>query len=268
MSKELMVVERENELFGKVRFVQINNKEYAFGVDVAKALGYVRASKAISDNCKGILVKDTIKNNGGYCEKLIPEGDIYRLIVKSKLPQAEKFERWVFDEVLPQIRQTGGYIPIKEEDSEAEIMAKALLIAQNTLEKKDKIIVNQRKEIEEKDKIIKEDKPLVDFATQVVKTSDNITMSQFAKVIKDENIKLGRNKLFEWLRNNTYLRANNEPYQRYIDMNIFVTTEKVIKTPYGDKLTFQTFVTPKGQIYLVEKLRKEFCLECNNKNIA
>lgn len=131
---------KNNPLFGDVRFVSIEGKPYAVANDVAKALGYADCPKAVRTHCKGVA-KTSIPTNGGNQEvKVIPEGDIYRLIIRSKLPQAEKFERWVFDEVLPQIRQTGGYIPIKEEDTDAEIMAKALLIAQKTIEKKDKLI--------------------------------------------------------------------------------------------------------------------------------
>lgn len=110
MAKQLSIITKESELFGEVRFVIINDKEYAFGVDIAKALGYARPSKAVSDNCKGILKEDTIKNKGGYCEKLIPESDIYRLIFGSTLKEAEKFQDWVFDEVLPSIRKHGAYI--------------------------------------------------------------------------------------------------------------------------------------------------------------
>lgn len=105
---------------------------------------------------------------------------------------------------------------------------------------------------------IEEDKPLVDFGNQVSKASNSIDMGQFAKVIKDEHIKLGRNQLFDWMRDNDYLRKNNEPYQQYINQNIFETKEYTYKTPYGVKTGIKTLVTGKGQIYLVEKLRKEF----------
>ena len=129
-----------NNEFGAVRTIEINNKPYFCGSDVAKALGYAIPSKAINTHCKGVS-KMEIPTAGGKQEmQIIPEGDVYRLIIKSKLPSAERFESWVFDEVLVQIRQTGGYIPVKETDSDEEILAKALLIANRTLEKKDKLI--------------------------------------------------------------------------------------------------------------------------------
>lgn len=100
----------ENSKFGQVRIIEKDGKPYFVGSDVAKALGYAIPHKAVQTHCKGVL-KWNIPTNGGNQEMLIiPEGDVYRLIVRSQLPDAEKFERWVFDEVLPAIRQTGGYI--------------------------------------------------------------------------------------------------------------------------------------------------------------
>ena len=95
----------ENEEFGKVRTVEIEGKIYFVGNDIATSLGYKRTADAITAHCKG-SVKYRYLTNGGEQElKVITEGDIYRLIVKSKLPSAERFEKWVFDEVLPSIRK-------------------------------------------------------------------------------------------------------------------------------------------------------------------
>ncbi len=98
----------QNEEFGKVRTVDIDGKTYFVGKDVANALGYSNPRDAISRHCKGVVKHDSFKE-GGQEVALLPEGDIYRLIIKSQLPSADKFERWIFDEVIPQIRQTGGY---------------------------------------------------------------------------------------------------------------------------------------------------------------
>lgn len=106
-----------NPEFGQVRTVTINERDYFYGVDVASALAYERPSKAVSDHCKGILTWDTIKNAGGYPEKLILLGDVCRLIVKASeqsqnkviKEKADKFERWIYDEVLPSIHKTGTY---------------------------------------------------------------------------------------------------------------------------------------------------------------
>lgn len=98
----------QNEEFGQVRTVDIDGKTYFVGKDVANALGYSNPRDAISRHCKGVVKHDSFKE-GGQEVSLLPEGDIYRLIIKSQLPSADKFERWIFDEVIPQIRQTGGY---------------------------------------------------------------------------------------------------------------------------------------------------------------
>lgn len=120
MSNELQIF--ENAEFGKVRTVLLAGKPYAVGIDVARALGYAKPSQAIIDHCKGIR-KSGIPSKGGIQEtNVIPEGDIYRLIVKSNLPSAERFESWVFDEVLPQIRKTGSY---GKPMSQVEILAQA-----------------------------------------------------------------------------------------------------------------------------------------------
>lgn len=105
---ELMIF--DNEMFGEIRFVEVDGKPYAVGKDIAEALGYKRPSDAIAQHCK-YTVKHRIVDNTGFEQpmNIIPESDVYRLIIKSKLPSAEKFETWVMDEVLPTIRKTGSY---------------------------------------------------------------------------------------------------------------------------------------------------------------
>lgn len=138
-----------SELFGEVRFAEVDGKPYAVANDVAKALGYTNPSKATNDHCKNSIKvwgNDSLGRRQEF--KAIPEGDIYRLIIRSKLPGADKFERWVFDEVIPQIRKTGGYIPVTQEMSDAEIMARALEISQKTIKQKNAIIKEQEERIE------------------------------------------------------------------------------------------------------------------------
>lgn len=145
--KELTIM--ASELFGEVRFAEVDGKPYAVANDVAKALGYTNPSKATNDHCKNSIKvwgNDSLGRRQEF--KAIPEGDIYRLIIRSKLPGADKFERWVFDEVIPQIRKTGGYIPVTQEMSDAEIMARALEISQRTIEQKNTIIKKQEERIE------------------------------------------------------------------------------------------------------------------------
>lgn len=120
-----------NPILGDLRTVIVNGKEYFFGVDIASMLMYKRPRKAVSDNCKGVLVEDSFKNNGGYAEPLIPEGDIYRLIIKAGQQgnskeikdKADKLEKWIFDEVLPSIRKTGTYMMPQTTDGKIALLA-------------------------------------------------------------------------------------------------------------------------------------------------
>lgn len=98
-----------NEEFGEVRMTEIDGKPYFVATDVATALGYINPRKAVNDHCKGVTKRDTPTSSGVQQMSYINEGDLYRLIMKSKLPSAEKFESWVMDEVLPSIRKTGSY---------------------------------------------------------------------------------------------------------------------------------------------------------------
>ena len=98
-----------------IRTVEVDGKPYFVANDIAAALGYKRAADAVTAHCKGSVKRRYLTDGGEQEVKVIPEGDVYRLIVRSKLPAAEKFEKWVFDEVLPSIRKSGGYIVGQEQ---------------------------------------------------------------------------------------------------------------------------------------------------------
>lgn len=236
----------ENSEFGSVRTVDFNGKTYFVANDVAKALGYVETAKAIRTHCKGVSEMDIPTNGGIQKVKIITEGDIYRLVIKSKLPEADKFERWIFDEVLPSIRKHGLYA-VDELINNPELAIKAFTALKEEREKR--LAAEQ---------VIEEQRPLVDFANKVSDSSNLIDMGKMAKLLKDEHINIGRNRLFDWLRRKEILMRNNIPYQRYIDDGYFQVKESVYQTPYGTKTQQTTFVTGKGQIYITEKLRKEY----------
>lgn len=136
-----------NSMFGDIRTTVIDGKVLFCGNDVAKALGYSNTRDAISRHCKGVVKCDILTNSGTQSVSFIPEGDVYRLIIRSKLPSAEKFENWIFDEVLPQIRKTGGYIPVSSQDDDLTIMAKAHQILERTLKQKEAIIQQQSQQL-------------------------------------------------------------------------------------------------------------------------
>lgn len=106
-----------NEKFGRVRIIMVDNKPMFLANDEAKALGYTNPRKAIGDHCKGVTKRDTPTVSGHQLVSYIPESDVYRLVMRSKLPQAEQFQDWVCDEVLPTIRKTGGYVAAHDNDT-------------------------------------------------------------------------------------------------------------------------------------------------------
>jgi len=224
-----------NPEFGQVRAIEKDGKTYFVGIDIARALGYSNPSKAVIQHCKGVT-KLGIPSQGGVQEtNCITEGDMYRLITHSELPSAEKFETWVFDEVLPSIRQNGGYIANQENLSDAEILAKAVIVAQNV--------------IAQKDKLISEMKPKAEFFDTVASSKTAIPMDQVAKVIGKKGI--GRNKLFAILRDKRILDRGNIPYQEYVDRGYFRVVEQKYTTPNGEThINIKTLVYQKGVDYI------------------
>lgn len=241
----------KNDQFGEIRTIEENGNVLFCGSDVAKALGYTNPSKALGDHCKGVTKRYTPTNGGKQELSFVPESDLYRLAFSSKLPAAEKFTDWVTEEVLPTIRKTGGYVANDElflatylpnADEATKAMFSATLATMRSLNEK-----------------IERDKPLVQFAEHVGSTSDCLTIRQFAKIVNDETIPLGEKRLFKWLRERKYLDQNNVAYQRYIDSGYFNVREVSKNTVVGARVFPQTIVTGKGQIYLLSKLREEFC---------
>lgn len=104
---------------------------------------------------------------------------------------------------------------------------------------------------------IEEDKPKVTFVDAIKESDDSIDVGSFSKIVKDEGIDLGRNKLFLWLRNNKYLMKNNQPYQKYIDMDIFELIEYSYLLGGETKIGLKTLVTTKGQVYLINKMKDQ-----------
>lgn len=241
----------ESEEFGRVRTVEINGNPCFVANDVARALGYKRPADAVTAHCKG-SVKHRYLTDGGEQElKLIPEGDVYRLIVRSKLPSAERFESWVFDEVLPSIRKNGGYIAGQESLSDDELMAKAVLVAQKKIAERDAIIAQQAQKIEA-------DRPKTIFADAVSTSKTSILIGDLAKLICQNGHQIGQKRLFQWMRDHGYLMkigaSYNMPTQRYMEQGLFEVKERSIQNPDGSvRITKTTTITGKGQLYFINK---------------
>lgn len=240
-----------NEEFGKIRTVEKNDVVYFAGSDVAKALGYAIPHKAVQTHCKGVLKWNIPTDSGNQDVLFITEGDVYRLIMRSKLPSAERFESWVMDEVLPSIRKNGGYIAGQETMTDDELLAKALMVANNKIAERDRIIEHQKAKIEY-------DRPKTIFADAVATSNTSILVGDLAKIICQNGVQIGQKRLFAWLRENGYLMKNgssyNMPIQRYVQQGLFEVKERSIQNPDGSvRITITPKVTGKGQLYFVNK---------------
>lgn len=241
----------KNEEFGKIRTVEKNDVVYFAGSDVAKALGYAIPHKAVQTHCKGVLKWNIPTDSGNQDVLFITEGDVYRLIMKSKLPSAERFESWVMDEVLPSIRKNGGYIAGQETMTDDELLAKALMVANNKIAERDRIIEHQKAKIEY-------DRPKTIFADAVATSNTSILVGDLAKIICQNGVQIGQKRLFAWLRDNGYLMKSgssyNMPIQRYVQQGLFEVKERSIQNPDGSvRITITPKVTGKGQLYFVNK---------------
>ena len=249
MSNEIKIF--ENEEFGSVRTMEINGVPYFVGKDVAEILGYSNSRKAIADHVdeedkNTVTIRD---GKGNPNQTVINESGLYSLILSSKLPNAKKFKRWVTSEVLPAIRKTGSYYIQSKPDSYTieDPAARARRWAEEYEEKK---------ALEAK---IEEQKPLVEYAEHIQASKDVIDMKSMAKLASKNGIKIGRNKLFSFLRDRKILDRENIPYANYMDKEWF----QVVESPYtfnnGDvKIIRTTLVSPKGQIGIIRQLKKYY----------
>jgi anti-repressor protein len=246
-----------NSEFGEIRAVEVDGKPYAVGVDVARALEYSSPSKAVIDHCKGIT-KLGIPSAGGIQEtNVIPEGDIYRLIIKaadqSRNPdikaKAARFETWVFDEVLPCIRKHGAYLtPTKLEEmmNDPDAWIKVLTALKEERAAKEQLQLQAAA-----------DKPKVVFADAVSVSDGTILIGELAKILKGNGIEIGQNRLFEKLRQNGYLIKRqgtdyNAPTQRAMELGLFRVKETAITHSDGHvTISKTTKVTGKGQQYFI-----------------
>lgn len=173
----------QNEQFGEVRVAGTSEEPLFCAKDIAAALGYSDTNDAVSRHCKsGVKVFYPHTNGvGGVNLVYIPEKDVYRLIMRSKLPDAEKFQDWICDEILPSIRKTGGYLITKEEDTPETIMARALLIAKDALDRKQTMIdqMHERNQLQAKE--LKQAAPKVEYYDTALNGQGTYSATDIAK---------------------------------------------------------------------------------------
>lgn len=239
----------KNKEFGQVRTVVLDNKPYFIGKDVAVILGYSNPrdalAKHVDDEDKGVAKCDTL---GGY-QKLtvINESGLYSLILSSKLPNAKKFKRWVTSEVLPSIRNHGLYA-VDEVLSNPDMLINALTALKN--ERQKRLAAETQ---------IKEMHPKALFSDAVSVSNTTILIGELAKILNQNGIDIGANRLFCWLRKNGYLISRkgadwNMPTQKSMKLGLFKIKETVVTHSDGHtSISKTTKVTGKGQQYFVNK---------------
>ena len=241
--------------FGDIRTTEIDGKPYFVANDVARALGYKRPADAVTAHCKG-SVKHRYLTDGGEQElKVIPEGDIYRLTVRSKLPSAEKFEKWVFDEVIPSIHQYGAYMT--EQTIEKALASPDFLIQLATKLKDEQ---TRRKEAEAeirvKDQIIGELKPKADYYDEILKNPGLVTITQIAK-----DYGMSGKKMNRILHELGIQYKQSEQWLLYSDYHCLGYTQSevtdIIRSDGTPDVKLLTKWIMKGRLFLYNKLKEK-----------
>lgn len=246
-----------NKEFGTMHSIIKNNEPWFMGKDAADALKYTNTPKAIRDHVDGEdKLTERIVLSGQKREVIfINESGLYSLILSSKLPTAKKFKHWVTSEVLPAIRKTGGYIPVNPGMSDMEVLARAVLISRKTID----VLKEKNKLLETENEAMK---PKALFADAYAATKDGILVGAMAKMLRQNGIEIGQNRLFRILREKGYLMKSGEdknmPTQRSMDRGWFRIKARTITTPDGSSRSTRTvLVTGKGQQYFVNLFLKE-----------
>lgn len=241
-----------NSEFGEVRVLEINSEPWFIGKDVAEVLGYKNGSRDINrhvdEDDRQNYQNGTLESNRGLT--IINESGLYSLILSSKLPNAKKFKKWVTGEVLPTIRKHGMYATEELLDNPDLLISVA----------KELKFERERRKLLEAER--ETNKPKVLFADSVQSSKKSILVGELAKLIKQNGVDIGQNRLFAWLRKEGYLISRkgesfNLPTQRSMELGVLEIKESTHINPDGSiRLTKTPKVTGKGQIYFINKFRK------------
>nr|WP_088325611.1 phage antirepressor [Bacillus cereus] len=242
-----------NEEFGQVRTVIQGEDVWFVAKDVAEVLGYNNTSKAIQmhvdeDEKADLPIWDGRQNRN---QKVINESGLYSLILSSKLPSAKKFKKWVTSEVLPSIRKHGAYMTDQVLEQAVTNPDFAIGLLTKLKEEKEKLAAAQQQIVQQQ--------PLVTFAKACMQSNESLKVSEVAKLAAKHNIKIGQRQLFTKLREwNLIFKRSTEPTQSAVEKGYFEIAQGVKQKPSGEPFTWTTtYVTPKGQAYIIDRLKKE-----------
>ena len=238
--------------FGDLRTHQTESSSVWFCLsDVANALGLEQVSRLKSRlDEKGVTTIKTLTKGGMQDLNFINEPNLYRCIFQSRKAEAEQFQNWVFEEVLPSIRQSGGYLATTQDDTPELIMARALQVAQATIERHQQQLEQANERISLQANQIQKLRPKADFADAAFKAEGNVDIGQAAKIL---GLPFGRNTLFRKLREKGVLfGSKNEPKQKFVDAGYFLLTElpPIKRENHPDLIVMKCICTQKGLAYI------------------
>lgn len=246
----------------EVRTILVNNEPFFVGKDVAETSGYSNTAKAIRDH---VDIEDRrseriVHPSGGTQDSVvINESGLYSLILKSKLPNAKKFKRWVTSEVLPSIRKHGAYMT-------DDALAKALTSPEFGIRLLTEL-KNERDQKEQAQQQLKAQEPQIVFAKSVEVSQNSVAVKVLATILKQNGVSIGQNRMFQWLREHKYLSSRpgkswNMPTQKSMDKGLFELKANTYFHNNGvPETNYTPLVTGKGQIYFVNKFKNEFLCE-------
>lgn len=248
----------QNRMFGTVRVVEHNGKPWFVASDVARALGYENPSRDVQRHCRKVnkITQTTDSVGPPITLLIIPESDVYRLVMRSNLPSAERFQDWLVEEVLPALRRRGFYgVPALPDFSDPVAAARAWADKeeQRLLQEQKRLALEQRME---------EVRPKVVFAESIEVAKTSILVGEMAKLIKQATgYDIGQNRFFEWLRNRGYLHKEgsqtNMPTQRSMDAGWMEIKEGTRIGSSGEShITRTPKITGKGQIYFINLFKR------------
>lgn len=248
----------QNPAFGSVRTLTENGETLFCGVDIAKPLAYKNIPDALARHCKGIVKRDTLTNGGKQEMIFITEGDVYRLIARSKLPAAEAFERWIFDEVLPSIRKHGAYLTpqtLERIVGDPDFGIRLLTELKAERERRQRLQADNAALQAQ----IEADAPKVMWATVAEGSERGTLIREFCKYLRPFGVEIGEKRMFADMRDGGWLvkaegRDRNTPTQKAVDMGLFTVRETAIAKPDGTTVTRTTpLLTEKGKQYFAKR---------------
>lgn len=244
----------KNESFGEVRVAGTSEQPEFCLLDVCKVLD-LDSSQVMKRLDDGVVTIHPITDSMGRERQanFVNEDGLYDVILDSRKPQAKAFRKWITSEVLPSIRKTGNY-SVQQRYEIPQSFSEALMLAA----KQAKQIEAQQKQLEAKDEQIRQDAPRVLFSKAVETAKRSCLVSELAKILRQNGVDMGQNRLFDWMRKNGYLCSKgqyyNQPTQKAMELGLFELKQTAINKPDGSVLVSTTTkVTGAGQVYFVNK---------------